>query len=288
MTVNPPLIIIGAGRSGTNALRDALTGLDRFHSWPCDEINYVWRYGNRAKIDDEFSRQDAAGQSAAYIRSAFEHRSRKHPNRVLVEKTCANSLRVGFVDEVLPDARFVHIMRDGRDVTSSAMSRWTASLNIPYIIRKARFVPPSDIPYYATRYIKSHLDRRRDDEGKLSTWGPRFAGMPDLVRSGAELDVVCAEQWRACVTRAVDGLATVPTERVHSIVYSEFTADPLQHLHAIADFAGATVADSALRTAASTVHAQSDGAWKSRLSQEAIERITPIIAPVHERIGLPN
>ena len=283
-----PLIIIGAGRSGTNALRDALTGIDEFHSWPCDEINYIWRYGNRERLDDEFERQDAVGRPAAYIRSAFERRARTEPHSVLVEKTCANSLRVEFVDEVLPEARFVHIMRDGRDVTSSAMSRWTASLDLPYIARKARFVPPTDLPYYATRYIKSHLDRRRNDDGKLSTWGPRFAGMRELVRSGAELDVVCAEQWRACVTRAIDGLATVPSARVHTIGYSDFTADPMAHLRAIVDFAGAAVSDSAIRTAASTVHAQSDGAWKSRLSPDAIERITPIIAPVHERIGLPD
>ena len=41
-----PLIIIGAGRSGTNALRDALTTFSKISSWPCDEINPIWRHGN--------------------------------------------------------------------------------------------------------------------------------------------------------------------------------------------------------------------------------------------------
>lgn len=36
-----PVVIIGAGRSGTNALRDALTALPEFETWPCDEINPI-------------------------------------------------------------------------------------------------------------------------------------------------------------------------------------------------------------------------------------------------------
>ena len=39
-------MIIGAARSGTNMLRDVLTSLDGVDTWPCDEINYIWRHGN--------------------------------------------------------------------------------------------------------------------------------------------------------------------------------------------------------------------------------------------------
>lgn len=284
---NPPLIIIGAGRSGTNVLRDSLTGIEQFHTWPCDEINYIWRYGNRERQNDEFGRSDAIGRPSRHIRSAFARRRRVEPGRVLVEKTCANSLRVGFVDEILPDARFVHIIRDGRDVASSAMSRWTASLDIPYVLRKARFVPSRDVPYYASRYLKSHFDRRRSESGALSTWGPRFAGMTELVRIGAELDVMCAEQWSACVRRSVDAFADIADDRVHTVAYDDFTASPAAELEAIARFAEADVPSGAIEQAASRVHAQSSGAWKQRLRSEAIERITPIVTPVHELIGLP-
>ena len=48
-----PLIIIGAGRSGTNILRDTLTSLSGFETWPCDEINPIWRHGNLFWPDDE-------------------------------------------------------------------------------------------------------------------------------------------------------------------------------------------------------------------------------------------
>ena len=48
------VIIIGAPRSGTNMLRDALTALPDCGTWPCDEINYVWRHGNVGFPSDEF------------------------------------------------------------------------------------------------------------------------------------------------------------------------------------------------------------------------------------------
>ena len=41
-----PLIIIGAGRSGTNILRDSLCKVDGVVTWNCDEINPLWRHGN--------------------------------------------------------------------------------------------------------------------------------------------------------------------------------------------------------------------------------------------------
>ena len=53
---NPPVIIIGAGRSGTNMLRDLLAQLPQFSTWPCDEINYIWRHSAK-RIADLVNRQ---------------------------------------------------------------------------------------------------------------------------------------------------------------------------------------------------------------------------------------
>ena len=47
MSTDRDVVIIGAPRSGTNMLRDVLTSLPGFATWPCDEINLIWRHGNR-------------------------------------------------------------------------------------------------------------------------------------------------------------------------------------------------------------------------------------------------
>ena len=63
------IIIIGAPRSGTNLLRNLLTAQDKFGSWPCDEINYIWRHHNINYCSDEFPKELARKSVKKYIKS---------------------------------------------------------------------------------------------------------------------------------------------------------------------------------------------------------------------------
>jgi len=87
------VIIIGAGRSGTNMLRDMLTSLPDFATWDCDEINPIWRHGNIGWPNDEIPPENATTKVDDYIRRAFTSiwKAKKQPGYV-VEKTCANSV----------------------------------------------------------------------------------------------------------------------------------------------------------------------------------------------------
>ena len=143
-----PVVIIGAGRSGTKILKASLCRLPGAGSWPCDEINYVWRHGNASESHDELQPERARPRVRRYIRRCFDRLARRRGLAHVVEKTCANSLRVAFVDRVVPDALFVFLVRDGRDVVASARKRWKAPLDLPYLLAKARFVPLTDVPYY--------------------------------------------------------------------------------------------------------------------------------------------
>lgn len=279
-----PVVIIGAGRSGTNALRDALCTLREFQTWPCDEINYIWRHGNRNWPTDELTRSHATPEVAKFIQREFQKQRSKEPDATLVEKTCANSLRVEFVHEVFPDARFVHIVRDGRDVVASAMDRWTAPLDVPYLAAKARFVPPSDLPYYASRYLSSRISRIRSDEDRLSWWGPKFSGMEHLTPA-TPLAEVAALQWERCVTTACTQLAKVPQAQVSTVHYRALAEDPSSTLRNVASFLGEEVSGPALSVAANTIHAGSVGKWKTAISKEQLAALMPIITPALERIG---
>ena len=154
-----PVIIIGAPRSGTNMLRDILTSLPNVTTWPCDEINTIWRHGNVQHPSDEFTPAMARPEVSYYIQSQFDWIARKNCAHWVVEKTCANSLRVGFVDRIIPEAKYIFIRRDGLDSVCSALKRWTATLDIPYLARKARFVPFTDVPHYAFGYLCNRMYR---------------------------------------------------------------------------------------------------------------------------------
>lgn len=240
-------------------LRNVLTCLNGVDTWPCDEINYIWRHGNRSVRTDEFVPELATPSVIQYIRSQFIKQSRASGSVVpgfLLEKTCANSLRVPFVNAVLPEARYIYIVRDGRDVVSSAMRRWTAPLDVNYLAAKARYVPPSDLAYYAFRYALNRFSKIVDRRSALSVWGPRFEGMQEFTPS-SRLEDVCAAQWVRCVTLSGEAFADMDASRWHQVRYEDFVSEPASILREIVDFLGHDANMKEIYKACSSVHAES-------------------------------
>ncbi len=279
-----PVIVIGAGRSGTNMLRDVLCAFDHFHTWPCDEINYIWRHGNRDHPTDELTADLATTTVSRDIHRAFEKRAALQPSARVVEKTCANSLRVPFVHRVFPDAQFVHLVRDGRAVAASAMKRWTAPLDLPYLARKARYVPPTDLPHYAYRYLSTRIGRLRSSEERLSWWGPRFEGMQDLSPTDP-LEVVAATQWRACVEKSAADLAAIPASQVHTCRYEDLTENPTATLSAVLEFLGTPASEEDVQAASTSIRSGDNDSWRLGLSDEQQRNIEAIVGPVTQQLG---
>jgi len=261
-----PVIIVGAARSGTNMLRDQLAQLPGFITWPCDEINYVWRHGHREFPTDEFTREMVTPKTSSYVRQQFQKLDLAGDNTI-IEKTCATTLRCGFVHEIFPQARFVHIIRDGRDVAASASIRWNAKLDLGYIWKKAKYIPPSDIPYYALNYLKARLYRVLSGKKRLSTWGPRFEGMESAF-ANHPLPVGCAIQWAACVSAARQQLQAVDPAQVLTIRYEQFTADPSRGLLEVCQFLGVDVTAEMVKPVVARVSSKSVGNWRRQLTEE--------------------
>jgi len=278
------IVIIGAPRSGTDMLRDVLTSLPGFATWPCDEINYIWRHGNARYPSDEFTPDLATPKVSKYIRSRFRKIAERCSLRVVVEKTCANSLRVGFVDRVLPEAKFIFLFRNGRDAVASAMKRWTASLNMPYILRKARFVPFADVPYYASRYFINRIRKLYSKQRTLSFWGPRFEGMEEAVRAKSVLEV-CAEQWARCIEKSLDQLDNIESNRVYRIRYEDFVANPAKEFKALSDFLEAGISLSEADPCVQGVSAKSVGNWRREFSKEDLKVLNPLLRDAMKALG---
>ncbi|MGM0452716.1 MAG: sulfotransferase family protein [Thermodesulfobacteriota bacterium] len=279
-----PLIIIGAPRSGTNLLRDALTQFAGVATWPCDEINYIWRHYNVVYPSDAFAPEMARLPVRRYIRGWFDWVARHYTADTVVEKTCANSLRLGFVNRVLPEAKYVFIRRNGFDAVASAIKRWQAGLEPGYILRKARFVPPSDLVFYAARYMINRLYRQVSRQRRLAFWGPRIDGMDKLLRTHP-LDEVCAFQWRACVDAAGQFFARLPSDRWLPLTYEALVSDPETELQRVLDFAGVNQDIAACRHIIAEISPENLGQGRQILEQEAAARLTPIIADTMSRYG---
>lgn len=256
-----PVVIIGAGRSGTNALRDTLTALDGFETWPCDEINAIWRHRNTRLPDDEFTAEHARPAVKAYIRRAFQNfwRVSGQPAYV-VEKTCANSLRVDFVKKVLPEAKFIHIVRDGGDVTASASKRWRGELEfagLPYFMAKLRYLPPFDAPKYAMAFLRARLLLVLGAKKRLSTWGPRFKDIEKY--ADAPIEEICARQWAACVQKSANSLRGISNDTTISVRYEDFTENPVEMIERILKFLNASAQANDLKVAVAPIKKSSVG-----------------------------
>jgi hypothetical protein len=227
-----PVVLLGAARSGTKLVRDSLA-LDAHIARVPYDINYVWRFGNEDLDHDELDAASLTPGIAARIHSHLAGFTGDRP--LLVEKTVSNCLRVPFVAGVLPDARYVHLVRDGRDVAESVVRQWHAKPDWAAVLRKARAFPLLQAPGYATRYAAATFRRAAGRANGETIWGPRYAGMvADLATE--DLLTVCSRQWTRCVELAMAGLATVAPERVHTVRFEEFVNDPDTALKELGSF----------------------------------------------------
>lgn len=283
MTVRK-VVIVGAPRSGTNMLRDVLTSFDDIGTWPCDEINYIWRHGNVRYPSDELPASKATPPVVAYIRGRFNAIRRSQGVDVVVEKTCANCLRIPFVDKVVTDAKYIYIYRDGIDATGSAKLRWTAKLDIPYLMEKVRFVPLTDLPYYGFRYLWSRVYRFFSKEKRLAFWGPKLDDMHVILEQHS-LTEVCAIQWQRCVDAAEKAFAEMPKDKIIRVKYEDFVTNPDAELTRIVNLLGVHVAPDQVARAVKGVSNKSLGKGREALGEVEVKSLENLVGDSLARYG---
>ncbi len=272
-----PVFLIGAARSGTKLLRDLLAEHPDVGAVPFD-VNYLWRLGREDQGDDSL-----CPPLASQARMAVERELAKAGGVVVVEKTVSNCLRVPAIAAAFPEADFVMLVRDGLDVTESALRQWQAPIDFRYSIKKALDFPWLRAPGYALKHLRSSLLRTRSTT--TTTWGPRYEGIDDDVAS-LPLIETCARQWSASITQACLGFEQAEI-RPLLVRYEELVADPLSvvnRIHAMNDL-------EPVRAIERTVKSAEVGKGRRSLSGDDLDLIRPVIdratARLDEWIGRP-
>jgi len=265
-------------------LRDILVELPGVSTWPCDEINYIWRHGNAAYPSDEFSPEMATSEVCNYISRQFDKIANASRANIVVEKTCANSLRVGFVNKVVPDARYIFITRDGIDTVASALERWHASLDLGYVLRKARYIPLTDFPYYLLRYVSNHMHRAFSKEKRLSFWGPLLDNMDELLEKYSVAEV-SAFQWQACVKNAERDFSAIEANRIYRIRYEDFVRSPVTEFANVAAFLEVPVPETVNNYLRNKISTHSLGKGRKSLDAEIVARLELILDRTLKKYG---
>jgi hypothetical protein len=220
-----PIIVLGAARSGTKFLRDTLAAAGDLAAVPYD-VNYIWRSCNEKAPDDALTPERCTPRAARLIRDRLRRLAglrKGEERRRFIEKTVSNTLRLEFVARVFPDADFVHLIRDGRDVVESSVRQWMAPTDWSSVIAKARRFPLRNYQYalwYAANRLRVGVGRR----GQRPIWGVRYPGIAaDLAAHG--VPVVCARQWIHSVRSVLESRARLPGLRFWEVRYEDLVRD---------------------------------------------------------------
>lgn len=167
-----PIVLGGCGRSGTTLLRVMLDSHPRIYCGPegsvfrrraLDPIALADRFGLPRK---ELRILDETARSRPAFIEAFAAVCLRHAGKARwAEKTPRNISRVGAIFRCFPETRFVHVLRDGRDVACSLRTH-----------PRHRVVDGRLVPTGNWKAIGPCARRWRDDvECSRPFWGdPRF------------------------------------------------------------------------------------------------------------------
>ena len=273
-----PLIILGAPRSGTNILRDTLCTSNLFKTWDCDEINYIWRIGSAFETTDELQKNNLTKYKKNYIINSFRKVLKSNENNqediFVVEKTCANCLRLEYVFEIFPKANYIYIKRDPYDSISSIKERWRGTISNKYLYKKAKYIPKMDFPYYVLRYFSHRLIKKISKSKELPTWGPRFKNIDDF-RKEKSLIETCAKQWYECTYQVENSIERLKPRKIkiHELTYEDFVSNPLKSLSEINNFLNLNNNKFSI----DSINVFSVGKSKNNLSDKEIKLISDII-----------
>lgn len=224
-----PIIVVGSPRSGTTLLGDLLQAHPALAY--LSEPRLVWRYGND-RLSDALRPKDARPEVCRHIREHFARFVEQAGRQRLLEKTPSNSLRLGFVDRVLPECRIIHIMRHGVPSVLSIRHYWEQYAGVRVQGRIGRRWKELDwrrAPYYAKEAMHALLPRKLARMAGRPVWGPRIPGIDGLLRDLDLLDVCCL-QWRMCVEAACSYGRAMPEERYMECRLEDMSPDLLREV----------------------------------------------------------
>ena len=222
-TYNRPIIVIGAARSGTKFLRDCLSRSSDCVAVPYD-INYIWRYGQTKLQHDILDPKLITPKIQNFICNTIPKLAKAEAGDIVIEKTVSNTLRIPFVNAIYPEAKFVHLIRDGREVVESSMRQWTYPPDTGALLKKLKSMPIQNIGYvfWYAKNIQSGLLKGGRKGGNI--WGPRYPGIMNDVKT-ASLVQICANQWKHCIETSLKDFSQIDADRIHTIRYEDFVSD---------------------------------------------------------------
>lgn len=212
-----PLFVVCAPRSGSTMLFQALSQAPRLYT--LGRENYSVLEGvpalhprERGFDSNRLDAADASDDVIATLRARYLDELRDREGRPpagvpvrMMDKTPKNALRVPFLAKIFPEAQFVFLQRDPRQVLSSMIEAW----------QSGRFGTYPGLPDWPGLPWSLLL----------------VPGWRDL--KGRPLTEIVAAQWTRTLATLLDDLQALPRERVSIVQYDLLQRSPQSTLTAL-------------------------------------------------------
>lgn len=283
-TLNKPIFLIGAARSGTTFLGDIIASHNDVAYWI--EPKYIWNYSNRNKNHDIRHPEEATSKVKKYIINKFLKFVLKNDANRFLEKTPSNCFRIPFIFQIFPDGKFVNLIRDGRDVAFSAKKKWTSKPDKTALLRRLLHleIPIVDLPFYGKEFFRDVIGRQLLPS-KEFVWGPKFRGIYQLKDQMSLLEL-CAIQWKQSVKTSLDDLSSLPNNQVLHVKFEDILKKPATTIIEILDFMELPIQNSIIDYAKREMKLSARFRWKKE-DNESVKVIESLIADQLVSLGYP-
>ncbi len=305
--IKDPVFIIGCYRGGTSIVFRLLSESDELWSL-YRESNHMWRKyhrhpdemadtvildtsdardGDRKYFDNHYHYSSYNSYSLGQLGRVRLLRERLTPvydavniaNYIskllfvgdyrIVDKTPPNAYRIGFLEKLYPDAKFIHLTRDGISNTSSLMNAWRDKERFKFRYRK----------YLTDRLEISNYD---DDVWKFS--------IPENYEAyqNKSLARVCAYQWADCHEHALRAFSHMDSRKYIRVKFEDLMANPSEQMQSICDFASVELSSKMRKIIAEMPlvnTASKPSSEKQSRNAAELDEIREMIEPVQEALG---
>lgn len=264
-----PVFIVNPPRSGSSLLFETLAQAPGVYTIGGESHGLIEGVRGLGPLAQNFEsnclgEEHARPEIVAELRERFSQQLRDRDGKPapdgrirMLEKTPKNALRIPFLAKVFPEARFIFLYRDPRQVLSSMIEAWESG----------RFVTYKNLPGWTGERQWSLL---------------LTPGWREL--SGKPLERVVAAQWASATQVLLDNLEALPADRWTTARYDALMEDPnaeVARLCAASGWDWDRKLGNELPIARHTVSKPDDNKWRGRA--DAIDAVMPSIAAVLER-----
>ena len=245
----------------------------------------MWRFGNDRR-SDQLRAADARPEVIDHVHRSFAESLRALGRTRIVEKTPANTVRPAFVEAVFPDARFVHITRDGWAAVpsiSAFASRRASGFDARQVRKLRRRLQEAEL--VQMRHYVPELARRA--AGRLGRraplYGPRLAGLRLVVDELGPLEAA-ALQWRTCIDAATVFGRSLPSARYLEVRLEQLDVTTMAQVLEFCDLP----ASSEVLDGFHASYRSNEGRARRDLSEAERAILAPYIEPANAWLGYPT